>query len=78
MEYIRYAKAMVLPADFLSQCARKPPAPQGLNQPCFASAAGLYLRKGQVQQSLAAYGKAIELSPDSDDLYFNRGNAHQV
>jgi len=37
-----------------------------------------YIRTGQIEAALAAYTSAIKISPKGDDLYFNRGNAHQA
>ena len=41
-------------------------------------AANLHMRKGEAEQSIAAYGRAIALEPHADLHRFSRGNAYQA
>ena len=50
------------------------------NPDVFSTLGSLYVRTGQVEAALKAYSDAISLVPKAraDQLYFNRGNAHQA
>jgi len=40
--------------------------------------ANLYMELKQIPQAILDYTRALELSPDDPDIYFNRGNAYAV